>query len=66
MDRVAEDDHFDFHTAPELNKFSETVRTIRDGEPKTSPSTFTQLLSSECLSSGSVLLNVHKDRKDYY
>ena len=29
---------------------TETIRTIRDGEPRTSTSTFTQLLSSVCLS----------------
>ena len=38
---------------------------IRDGEPRTATSTFSQLLSSECLSSSSVLLYVHRDRKDY-
>ena len=47
MDRVAQDDHFDFHSSPELSKFSESVRTIRDGVPRTATSTFTQLLSSE-------------------
>ena len=26
---------------------TETIRTVRDGEPKTATSTFTQLLSSE-------------------
>ena len=30
---------------------TETIRTIRDGEPRTATSTFTQLLSSEYLSS---------------
>jgi len=35
---------------------TETIRTMKDGEPRTAISTFTQLLSSECLSSGSVLL----------
>ena len=43
---------------------TETVRTIRGGEPRTSTSTFTQLLSS-AVGSSSVLLCVHRDRKDY-
>ena len=48
-------------------KSTETVRTFRDGVPRTSISTFTQLLSSaetvqvqrQCL------LFVHRDRIDY-
>ena len=45
---------------------TETVRTIRDGdsEPRTSTSTFTQLLSS-VLWVCSMLLYVHRDRTDY-
>ena len=39
---------------------TETVRTIRDREPRTSTSTFTQLLSSVT----SVLLYIHRDHKD--
>ena len=39
-------------------------RLIRDGEPRTSTSTFTQLLSS-VESTSSVLLYVHRDRTDY-
>ena len=44
-----------------------TLRAVRDGEPRTVTSTFTQLLSSETIlsSSGSVLLYVHRDHKDY-
>ena len=38
-------------------------RTIRDGEPKTSTSTFTQLLSS--VASCSMLLYVHRDHTNY-
>ena len=38
--------------------FTETVLTIRGGEPRTPPSTFTQLLSSEACS---MLLYVHRD-----
>ena len=36
-------------------KSTETVRIIRDGEPRAATSTFTQLLNSECLSSSSVV-----------
>ena len=39
------------------------MRTIRDGEPRTATSTFTQLQSSEAFSS--VLCYVHIDHKDY-
>ena len=51
----AQDGHLDFHTAPELWKrlpvqcsfpSTETIRFIRDGEPRTATSTFTQLLNS--------------------
>ena len=50
----AQDCHLDFHTAPELWWFLvhccfmsiETIRTIRDGEPRTATLTFTQPLSS--------------------
>ena len=45
---------------------TETVGTIRDGEPRTATSIFTELLSSECLSSSSMLLYVPGDRRDYY
>ena len=53
--RGAQDGHLHFHTAPELclNFFrccftsTETRRTIRDGQPRTATSSFTQLLSSE-------------------
>ena len=45
-------------------KPTDTIRPIRDEEPRTATSTFTQVLSSECLSSSSVLLYVHRDRKD--
>ena len=41
-------------------------RTIRDGEPRTSTSTFTQLLNYDSESSSSVLLYVHRDRTDYH
>ena len=41
---------------------AETIRTVRDGEPRTSTSTFTLLLSSVT----SMLLYVHRDHiKDY-
>ena len=36
-----------------------------DGKPRAATSTFTQLLSSE-EGFGSVLLYVHRNRKDYY
>ena len=39
---------------------TETVPTIRDGEPRTATSTFTQLLTSVVLIS--VLLHLHRDR----
>ena len=55
--RGAEDGHLDFHTAmrseDSLFKFqccftsTETKRTVKDGEPRTATSTFTQLLNSE-------------------
>ena len=71
---IAQDGHLDFHAAPELCgntvrdqcRFTstETVRTIRDEEPRTATSTFTQHLSF-VLSSRSVLLYVHRDRTDY-
>ena len=41
---------------------SGTGRTVRDGEPRTSTSTFTQLLSSEQLCS--MLLYGHRSHKD--
>ena len=44
---------------------TETIRTIRDGEPRTATSTFTQLLNSLAGNSSSVLLYIHRDRKDY-
>ena len=40
---------------------TETIRTIRDGEPRTATSTFTHLLNSVT----SVLLYVNRDHKDY-
>ena len=43
---------------------TETIRTVRDGEPRTATSTFRQLLNTEC-SSSLVLLYVHRDHKDY-
>ena len=43
--------------------FTETIRLIRDRQPKTAASTFTQLLSSEGLSS--VFLYVHRNNKAY-
>ena len=42
---------------------TETVRTIRDGDPWTATSTFTQLLNS--VNSSSVLLYVHRDHIFY-
>ena len=66
--RGAQDGHLDFHTAPEFWPIvqccftsTETVGTIRDEEPKTSTSAFTQLLSFVT----SMLLYVHRDHKDY-
>ena len=44
---------------------TETTRTFTDGEPRTATSTFTQLLSSD-LPPSSMLLSVHRDRKDFY
>ena len=44
---------------------TETIRTIRDGEPRTATTTLTQLLSSMSRGSSSVLLYVHRDHKDY-
>ena len=41
---------------------TESIRTVRDGEPRTATSTFTQLLSS---GSNSLLLYVHRDHKVY-
>ena len=41
----------------------EITRNITDEEPRTTTSTFTQLLSSECVCSSSVLLDVHRDHK---
>ena len=37
-----------FVTVCEFN-VAETIRTIRDGEPRTATSTFTQVLSSACV-----------------
>ena len=42
---------------------TETIRTIREGEPRTATSTFTQLLSSD--GSCSMLLYVHRDHTNY-
>ena len=44
---------------------TETIRVIRDGEPRTATSTFTQLPSSDVYCSSSMLLYVHRDHKDY-
>ena len=44
--------------------FTETIRTIRDGEPRTSTSTLTHLLSSE--SSLSDCLNISSQRVAYF
>ena len=43
------------------------MRTVRDGEPGTPTSTFTQLLRSDdqTVQFSSVLLYVHRDRTDY-
>ena len=41
----------------------EITRNITGEEPRTATSTFTQLLSSECVCSSSVLLDVHRDHK---
>ena len=41
------------------------LRIIRDGEPRTATSSFTQLLCSNSMLS-SMLLYVHRDHKDYY
>ena len=41
---------------------TETVRTVRDGETRTSTSTFTQPLSPVSDCSSSLLLYVHRDR----
>ena len=48
----AQDGHLDFHTAPDLQvqgcfTSTETIRIIRDGEPRTATSTFTRLLNSD-------------------
>ena len=43
---------------------AETIRTVKDGEPRTSTSIFTQLLSSVTDCSSSVLLYVLRDHKD--
>ena len=59
LGRGAQDGHLDFHTVPEIfSEFrlccftsTETIRTIRDGEPRTATSTSTQLLSSEMYTS---------------
>ena len=42
-----------------------TIRTVRNVEPRTATSTFTQLLSTELDGSSSVLLYVHRDHKDH-
>ena len=44
---------------------TETVRTVRDGEPRTSTSTFTQLLTSMGYDILSMLLCVHRDYNYY-
>ena len=41
-------------------------RTVRDGQPRMSTSTFTQLMGSDTESSSSVLRYVHRARTDYY
>ena len=44
---------------------TDTTRTIRDREPRTSTSIFTQFLSSERRCSSLMLLYVHRDHVDY-
>ena len=65
MNGGAQDVYLDFHTAPAVQCCFEstetTLKIIRDGEPRTSTSTFAQLLASDpddC----SVLLYVHTHR----
>ena len=41
------------------------TKAMRDGESRTATSTFTQRLSSNAYLVRSVLLYVHRDRKDY-
>ena len=41
------------------------IRTVRDGEPRATTSTFTQLLNSKRRERVSVLLYIHRDHKDY-
>ena len=61
--------YLNFHTALSSETFrvqccftsTENIRTIRYWKPRTVTSTFTQLLSSVVLGSGSVLLYVHRD-----
>ena len=65
--RGAQDGHLDFHTVPELwgTKFDVVlcpqrlycIQTIRDGEPRTATSAFTQLLSSDIPSNGGEVPN---------
>ena len=43
---------------------AETIRTIRDGEPRTATSTLTQLLTSVGYTVRSVLLYFHSDHQD--
>ena len=56
--RGVQDRHLDFLLVSESSMFfqvqccftpTQSVRTIRDGDPTTATSTFTQVLSSECL-----------------
>ena len=45
---------------------TETIRLIRDGEPRTATSTFTQLLSSDTTTEiVSVLLYIHRNHQAY-
>ena len=39
------------------------MKTVKDGRPRTTTETFTQLLSSEVLGSGTMLPYVHRDHK---
>ena len=76
LGRKAQSFHLHLYTAPELCHtcrsiqhcftFTETIRTIRDGDPRMSTSTFEQLPSSERSErSSSVLLYLDRNGKDF-
>ena len=44
---------------------TKTIRTVRDWEPRTATSTFTQLLSFEEVLQVNMVLNVHRNHKAY-